>query len=64
MPLQKNNQTWQTAQAKADQATKDVKTAEQAVASAQSALDGTGLTSAQKRFDTSSNRCQRRNKSR
>ena len=37
-----------TAQANLDQATKDVKTAEQAVASAQSSLDGTGLASAQK----------------
>ena len=36
-----------TAQANADQATKDVQTAEQAVTNAQSALDGTGLTSAQ-----------------
>ena len=36
-----------TAQANVDQATKDVQTAEQAVSSAQSALDGTGLTSAQ-----------------
>ena len=37
-----------TAQGNLDQATKDVQTAEQAVASAQSALDGTGLASAQK----------------
>lgn len=37
-----------TAQGNLDQATKDVQTAEQAVTSAQSALDGTGLTSAQK----------------
>ena len=37
-----------SAQANLDQATKDVQTAEQAVASAQSALDGTGLASAQK----------------
>lgn len=37
-----------TAQTNLDQATKDVKTAEQAVASAQSALDGTGLANAEK----------------
>lgn len=37
-----------SAQANLDQATKDVQTAEQAVASAQSALEGTGLASAEK----------------